>query len=199
MQNHGSWRSVIKLCDKLLLKSTYRHDYLQLKLCKITAQVKLRMYKAASDELNELGGFDEKPNLYENYSSVYQGMQGKQHLSDMFLMLTTSFETGSMVPFSLRIIRAQLPYLLKTSSSVDGLYELLAVCRREIAKYPTQEKNEEQLTVPPSLENAITPLPAISTGYSSSSLSLDNTDLWNNASDGKSRTLYHHYIIIISL
>jgi hypothetical protein len=43
--------------------------------------------------------------------------------------LSLLLSLGSMIPFTLLVIRAQLPYLLKASNSLDPLFELLAVCR----------------------------------------------------------------------
>jgi len=160
LMKRGCWRSVIKLCDNCLhsvsfvsststsntslsssssssssslssssanLKTSsvllntrnsqirsYRHDILQLKFCKMIAQVKMRMYKAASDECEDVGDFDDKVNCYENYPEYYPNRR------------------GSMVPFGMRVLRANLPYYLKTGNSLDPLYELLALCRKHI-------------------------------------------------------------------
>ncbi len=48
-----------------------------------------------------------------------------------------------MVPFILRIIKAELPFFLKTVSGVPGLdyiYELLNICRKEISNLRVNEK-----------------------------------------------------------
>lgn len=144
---------------------------LEIKLCKVVAQMKLRMYKAACEEIEALGNFEDKAFLFETYPDLYP----------LNLRLK-----GSMVPFTFRIIKAVLPYLLKSTSTstttvaqpvtnvpptatnppttplptpavatvntqannlttssstpatssffyLDPLYELLAVCRTEIA------------------------------------------------------------------
>jgi hypothetical protein len=67
----------LKLVDRLIPITKYPHDKLQLKLCKIMSQVKMRMYKAASDELDLIGDFEHRDNTYEAYPDLYPKLKGK--------------------------------------------------------------------------------------------------------------------------
>eukprot|EP01117_Protostelium_nocturnum_P003622 TRINITY_DN1489_c0_g2_i1.p1 TRINITY_DN1489_c0_g2~~TRINITY_DN1489_c0_g2_i1.p1 ORF type:complete len:427 (-),score=187.89 TRINITY_DN1489_c0_g2_i1:419-1699(-) len=125
LMDQGSWRNVIKLCDKCIANGMkYPHDLLQLKLCKIISLLKLRQYKAVSDEIDQLGSFDESPNTFQSYPQLY---------SNLF---------GSFVPFSLRVIKAQLPEFLKTGNSLDEMFQLLSLCKKQIE---TLNSNEESM------------------------------------------------------
>jgi hypothetical protein len=59
--------------------------------------------------VNSFGSFEDRYNCYEHYSKIYP----------------TS--AGSMIPFSLRIIKAALPYLTGADKSLDQMFELIAV------------------------------------------------------------------------
>lgn len=124
----GSWRSLLKVADRCIESTKYPHYILQVKLCKVIAQMKMRMYKAALDEIEGIGNFDGSTNVFESYKELYPNMK------------------GSMVPFELRLIKAELPYFLKTNSSLDPLYELLAYCRQRIAKLKLAEDKRDAAT-----------------------------------------------------
>mmetsp|Transcript_8425 Transcript_8425/g.11629 ORF Transcript_8425/g.11629 Transcript_8425/m.11629 type:complete len:459 (-) Transcript_8425:20-1396(-) len=140
LMERGSWRSVVKLSDQLCQAASYRHDYLQIKLCKIVSMVKMRMFKAANDEFDDIGDFESQPNSY----NAVPGSNAPSYPSEL---------TGSVVPFSLRLIKCELALFMKSStvsnspipppstvsSSLDDLYRLLAVCRREIAALKLNE------------------------------------------------------------
>jgi hypothetical protein len=124
----GSWRSLLKVADRCIESTKYPHYILQVKLCKVIAQMKMRMYKAALDEIEGIGNFDGSTNVFESYKELYPNMK------------------GSMVPFELRLIKAELPYFLKTNNSLDPLYELLAYCRQRIAKLKLAEDKRDTAT-----------------------------------------------------
>jgi hypothetical protein len=67
-----------------------------------------------------------------------------------------------MVPFMLRIIKSELPFFLKTVTGIPGLdplYELLNVCRKEIANLRIHEKKYAGiLQMRPVLIDSLSPL-----------------------------------------
>jgi hypothetical protein len=151
---------VLKLVDKIIVNTKYPHDKLQLKLCRIYAQVKMRMYKTAMDELETIGDFDGKENCFESYSDLYPNMRGISTIPKR-----TNGE-GSMVPFTLRVIKAELPFFLKNASGTPGLdqlYELLDLCRKEISILKSNEKKLKHALKPkPELVENLTPIPYLS-------------------------------------
>jgi len=83
-----------------------------------------------------------------------------------------------MVPFALHIIKAELPYFLKTDASLDPLYELLTFCRAEIANMKiNQARLSSVASSKPEFVDRLTYFPAPSTSYltNPSSLSISDT------------------------
>eukprot|EP01116_Phalansterium_solitarium_P022491 TRINITY_DN7445_c2_g1_i1.p2 TRINITY_DN7445_c2_g1~~TRINITY_DN7445_c2_g1_i1.p2 ORF type:complete len:466 (-),score=179.86 TRINITY_DN7445_c2_g1_i1:195-1592(-) len=151
LMRNGCWRPTHKLSERLLQSARHPHYALQLRLCAVLALVKMRQFKHAADELAKVGDFDSPENCFEKYPEHYPGLR------------------GSMVPFALRVVAATLPYHLKTSQSLDPLYELLAVCRRQLAELRRNEAFVRDLPVaPPDDANLITVLPVPSGGYEQS-------------------------------
>ncbi len=72
-----------------------------------------------------------------------------------------------MIPFSLKLIKAELPFFLKTASglpSLDPLYELLDICRKEIANLKNNEKTFQQYSVTKlQFADSLSPIPSPST------------------------------------
>ncbi|PRP81926.1 hypothetical protein PROFUN_10634 [Planoprotostelium fungivorum] len=159
-QNQGSWRSVVKLVDRLLIDVPHRHDMIQIRLCRIVANMKLRMHKAAQTELLELGDFDSAPNLFEDYPEQYGNLR------------------GSMIPFTLRVLRAVLPLHLKASTSLDPLYELLTLCKTQMDSMTQYEedikKRDNRLA---NLEDSLTPLSSLCPPFHFTSTPIDVTQL----------------------
>eukprot|EP01119_Soliformovum_irregulare_P022310 TRINITY_DN7614_c0_g1_i1.p1 TRINITY_DN7614_c0_g1~~TRINITY_DN7614_c0_g1_i1.p1 ORF type:complete len:443 (-),score=102.42 TRINITY_DN7614_c0_g1_i1:39-1367(-) len=149
LMTRGCWRSTIKLVDKMLDHETkYPHDAIALRFCKIVAHMQMKQYKAASDELDVIGDFDALKNSYETYPQHYPNIK------------------GSMVPFSLRITKAELAYFLKTDASLDLFYQLLAFCRNEITHLKTHgHKLAENYITDPSIIDAVTSLPSPSSSH----------------------------------
>lgn len=102
----GCWRAVV---DKVKAANpTNPEEMLRLTTYKVLALCKLRMYSAAFDELNALGGLD-SPQYHRD----------------------TPDGAVSLVPFAMRWISAQLPGLLgRAGYAVDELYKLAAQCER---------------------------------------------------------------------
>eukprot|EP01112_Ceratiomyxa_fruticulosa_P018012 TRINITY_DN5706_c0_g1_i1.p1 TRINITY_DN5706_c0_g1~~TRINITY_DN5706_c0_g1_i1.p1 ORF type:complete len:532 (-),score=93.83 TRINITY_DN5706_c0_g1_i1:70-1665(-) len=115
----GAWRSVLKLADRCIALSNVPPKILQYKLCRIIALIKTRLYKNALDEITGIGDFQDPVNCYETYPQLGQ-------------------RRGSMVPFSMRVLKAELTYILSTDQSLDPLYNLLSMCRREIERLKSE-------------------------------------------------------------
>lgn len=154
----------MKLTEDLLEKAKFPHDVLQLKLCRIIAQVSMRIYKTAYDELEQIGNFDDKTNCYEHYPQFYPNKRGFFLLTFHIQILTFSFFKGSMVPFSLYLLKTELPYYLKQSSSLDPLYEILDLCRKEISHLSSQKDKFDSVQLHNfQLEDSLTSLTPTST------------------------------------
>lgn len=120
----GCWREVLRVAEQCLAAPPPPppHFALQLHLCRMLSHSQLRMFKAAVDECAALGDLDDVRYSYEAHSGVYPaGLK------------------GSMVPFSMRILKAQLPYFLRSDLSLDPLYSLLAQCRQEVQRRSSTE------------------------------------------------------------
>lgn len=114
--HQGCWRAVI---DKVKsVQPANPEEMLRLTTYKVLALCKLRMYSAAFDELNTLGGLD---------SPDYQR--------------TTPTGLVSLVPFAMRWISAQLPGLLgRAAYAVDELYKLAAQCQQQAGGDDTDQR-----------------------------------------------------------
>ncbi len=76
-----------------------------------------------------------------------------------------------MIPFFLRVIKAELPFYLKTSNSLDSLYQLLSYTRREINRLKANQQSNNSSnsssnnsSIKPELVDALTPLVRCSGG-----------------------------------
>jgi hypothetical protein len=49
---------------------------MKFKCCKIVSQTKMRQYKAAHDELESIGNFNDPKNCFEAYSEFYSNLRG---------------------------------------------------------------------------------------------------------------------------
>ncbi|XP_062507389.1 trafficking protein particle complex subunit 12-like isoform X2 [Corticium candelabrum] len=120
---NGCFRSALDLAGKFLSANgqglgsrgqpgaLHTHKTLQVWMCRIALLVKLHLYSVAQTELDSFGDFD-RPDLYFDFhADIYPEHQG-----------------GSLVPFSLRLLYAELPqYLGSYNESLDKLYKLLHV------------------------------------------------------------------------
>ncbi|BBN17989.1 hypothetical protein Mp_7g18580 [Marchantia polymorpha subsp. ruderalis] len=98
-------RSMLHFPDEQLVYSTYH----------VLALMKLRSYAVAAEELAAIGDLKSKKFRYEHHGDMYPG------------------KTGSMVPFALRWLHAELPHRLgHTTTTIDHLYDLLAHCNERI-------------------------------------------------------------------
>ncbi|GAB1603607.1 trafficking protein particle complex subunit 12-like [Argonauta hians] len=88
---------------------------LQIWFCRVALLLKLRLYSVAHSELQNFRNLDTPDLYYQFYPELYPGRK------------------GSMVPFGLRLLDAQLPYYLgHNKDAVDKLYHILSVVQQVI-------------------------------------------------------------------
>ncbi|XP_010955241.3 trafficking protein particle complex subunit 12 isoform X1 [Camelus bactrianus] len=122
-----NWRAAVDLCGRLLtahgqgygksgLPTSHTADSLQLWFVRLALLVKLGLFQNAEMEFEPFGNLDQPDLYYEYYPHVYPGRR------------------GSMVPFSMRILHAELQqYLGNPQESLDRLHRVKAVCSKILA------------------------------------------------------------------
>uniref|UniRef100_A0A2K6FNI3 Trafficking protein particle complex subunit 12 n=1 Tax=Propithecus coquereli TaxID=379532 RepID=A0A2K6FNI3_PROCO len=119
-----NWRAAVDLCGRLLtahgqgygksgLPTSHTTDSLQLWFVRLALLVKLGLFQNAEMEFEPFGNLDQPDLYYEYYPHVYPGRR------------------GSMVPFSMRILHAELQqYLGNPQESLDRLHRVKTVCSK---------------------------------------------------------------------
>uniref|UniRef100_A0A8B9NKN9 Trafficking protein particle complex subunit 12 n=1 Tax=Accipiter nisus TaxID=211598 RepID=A0A8B9NKN9_9AVES len=119
-----NWRAAVDLCGRLLtahgqgykksgLPTNHTTDSLQLWFVRLALLVKLNLFQNAEMEFEPFGNLDQPDLYYEYYPHVYPGRK------------------GSMVPFSMRILHAELPqYLGNPQESLDRLHSMKKICTK---------------------------------------------------------------------
>ncbi|XP_015335503.1 trafficking protein particle complex subunit 12 [Marmota marmota marmota] len=122
-----NWRAAVDLCGRLLtahgqgygksgLPTSHTADSLQLWFVRLALLVKLGLFQNAEMEFEPFGSLDQPDLYYEYYPHVYPGRR------------------GSMVPFSMRILHAELQqYLGNPQESLDRLHRIKTVCSKILA------------------------------------------------------------------
>ncbi|EGW10648.1 trafficking protein particle complex subunit 12 isoform X1 [Cricetulus griseus] len=122
-----NWRAAVDLCGRLLtahgqgygksgLPTNHTTDSLQLWFVRLALLVKLGLFQNAEVEFEPFGNLDQPDLYYEYYPHVYPGRR------------------GSMVPFSMRILHAELQqYLGNPQDSLDRLHRVKTVCSKILA------------------------------------------------------------------
>ncbi|KAM9842137.1 trafficking protein particle complex subunit 12 [Aulostomus maculatus] len=117
-----NWRAAVDLTGRLLTAhgqgygkagqpSSHTTDSLQLWFVRLALLTKLNLFQNAELELEPFGNLDQPDIFYEYYPAAYPGRR------------------GSMVPFSMRLLHAELPqYLAKPQEALDRLHNLKTVC-----------------------------------------------------------------------
>ncbi|XP_023153343.1 trafficking protein particle complex subunit 12 isoform X1 [Amphiprion ocellaris] len=117
-----NWRAAVDLTGRLLTAhgqgygkasqpTSHTTDSLQLWLVRLALLTKLNLFQNAELEFEPFGNLDQPDLYYEFYPTVYPGRR------------------GSMVPFSMRLLHAELPqYLAKPQEALDRLHNLKTVC-----------------------------------------------------------------------
>ncbi|XP_067150358.1 trafficking protein particle complex subunit 12 isoform X2 [Apteryx mantelli] len=119
-----NWRAAVDLCGRLLtahgqgygksgLPTNHTTDSLQLWFVRLALLVKLNLFQNAEMEFEPFGNLDQPDLYYEYHPHVYPGRK------------------GSMVPFSMRILHAELPqYLGNPQESLDRLHSMKIICAK---------------------------------------------------------------------
>ncbi|KAE8697388.1 heavy metal-associated isoprenylated plant protein 26-like [Hibiscus syriacus] len=117
LATRGSWRSILDKVSRArsLNLLTSPHDHLIYLSYNVLAFSKLRRFSEASNEIDTLDDFNSNYYKYETYPRLYPN------------------RSGSMIPFSLRFIHAQLPIKLgNRQEGLDRFYLLLKFIREKI-------------------------------------------------------------------
>ncbi|KAM9636047.1 trafficking protein particle complex subunit 12 isoform 1-T2 [Trichechus inunguis] len=122
--NSKNWRAAVDLCGRLLtahgqgygksgLPTSHTTDSLQLWFVRLALLVKLGLFQNAEMEFEPFGNLDQPDLYYEYYPHVYPGRR------------------GSLVPFSMRILHAELQqYLGSPQESLDRLHRMKTICSK---------------------------------------------------------------------
>ncbi|KAM6220605.1 trafficking protein particle complex subunit 12 [Rhynchocyon petersi] len=122
--NSKNWRAAVDLSGRLLtahgqgygksgLPTNHTTDSLQLWFVRLALLVKLGLFQNAEMEFEPFGNLDQPDLYYEYYPHVYPGRR------------------GSMVPFSMRILHAELQqYLGNPQESLDRLHRMKTICSK---------------------------------------------------------------------
>ncbi|KAM9777827.1 trafficking protein particle complex subunit 12 [Neosynchiropus ocellatus] len=117
-----NWRAAVDLTGRLLTAhgqgygkagqpTSHTTDSLQLWFVRLALLTKLSLFQNAELEFEPFGNLDQPDLFYEYYPAIYPGRR------------------GSMVPFSMRLLHAELPqYLAKPQEALDRLHNLKTVC-----------------------------------------------------------------------
>ncbi|KAL4194574.1 hypothetical protein AMTRI_Chr05g60020 [Amborella trichopoda] len=117
LARQGSWRTILDKISQARKLSLLQkpHEHLVYVSYSVLALVKLRRYGDASEQLETLDDLDSPKYRYETYPDIYPGFN------------------GSMVPFGLRWLHAEMPHRLgKKQEALDRLYMLLDFVREKL-------------------------------------------------------------------
>ncbi|XP_042488028.1 trafficking protein particle complex subunit 12-like [Macadamia integrifolia] len=117
LASRGSWRSILDKVARARKLSFLRkpHEHLIYLSYNVLALTKLRQYGDAAEELDSVEDFDSAQYKYESYPDHYPN------------------RSGSMVPFALRWLHAEIPHKLgKRPETLDRLYTLLDFVRTKL-------------------------------------------------------------------
>ncbi|XP_078069328.1 trafficking protein particle complex subunit 12 isoform X2 [Mustelus asterias] len=124
--NTKNWRAAVDLCGRLLTAhgqgygksgqpTNHTTDSVQLWFVRLALLMKLSLFQNAEMEFEPFGSLDQPDLYYEYYPHVYPGRR------------------GSMIPFSMRVLHAELPqYLGKPQESLDRLHAMKVTCLKVI-------------------------------------------------------------------
>ncbi|XP_057714774.1 trafficking protein particle complex subunit 12 [Corythoichthys intestinalis] len=117
-----NWRAAVDLTGRLLTShgqgygkagqlTSHTTNSLQLWFVRLALLTKLNLFQNAELEFESFGDLDQPDLFYEYYPTIYPGRR------------------GSMVPFSMRLLHAELPqHLAKPQEALDRLHNLKTVC-----------------------------------------------------------------------
>ncbi|KAI8052132.1 hypothetical protein BDF22DRAFT_690144 [Syncephalis plumigaleata] len=126
---NNAWRALAKYTHQQLLQCDSRDvdEILKLWYCRVLALCKLRLYQLAQTELDGLGELDRAELYYDSHPGLFPD------------------QSGSMVPFELRVLHAQLPACLgDIQYSIDRIYALIVYCKRMANVMSESSKQEDR-------------------------------------------------------
>uniref|UniRef100_A0AAY4CY83 Trafficking protein particle complex subunit 12 n=1 Tax=Denticeps clupeoides TaxID=299321 RepID=A0AAY4CY83_9TELE len=119
-----NWRAAVDLTGRLLTAhgqgygksgqpTSHTTDSLQLWFVRLALLTKLSLFQNAELEFEPFGNLDQPDLYYEYYPVIYPGRR------------------GSMVPFSMRVLHAEMTqYLGRPQESLDRLHSMRSVCQK---------------------------------------------------------------------
>lgn len=137
------WRAALEFTTRFLTahgqgvgqkgqRALHTHKTLQVWFCRIALLFKLQMFSTAEVELEAFGSFNQPDLYYEFYPDTYPGRK------------------GSMVPFSMRILQAELPqYMGRPRDALDNLYALQRTCfqvQENLLQNLTEDGSQGEMT-----------------------------------------------------
>ncbi|KAM8952692.1 trafficking protein particle complex subunit 12 [Pelodytes ibericus] len=147
--NSKNWRAAVDLSGRLLTAhgqgygksgqpTNHTTDSLQLWFVRLSLLVKLSLFQSAEVELEPFKKLDQPDLYYEYYPHVYPGRR------------------GSMVPFSMRILHAELhQYLGNPQESLDRLHHMKMICLQILANLEQSlAEDGSMMTMTPSNQSA---------------------------------------------
>ncbi|RVE66360.1 hypothetical protein OJAV_G00106560 [Oryzias javanicus] len=106
-----NWRAAVDLTGRLLTAHGQGYGKAGQPTSHTTDSLQLNLFQNAELEFEPFGNLDQPDLYYEYYPTVYPGKR------------------GSMVPFSMRLLHAELPqYLAKPQEALDRLHHLETIC-----------------------------------------------------------------------
>ncbi|KAI5077269.1 hypothetical protein GOP47_0007093 [Adiantum capillus-veneris] len=117
LARQGSWRALIDAVSQARKLSLPHlpHEQLVYHAYLVLSHMKLRSFGDASLEMDALADLDSPQYRYDHYPELYP------------------HRTGSMVPFVLRWLHAELPYYLNEPAvAMERLYSLYDLCQKRI-------------------------------------------------------------------
>jgi len=118
----GHWRACLQLCARSIPVST-SDVCLQLQTCQVLALVRLKLYAEAQRRMDALGDLDNDIYFFESHGDAYPG------------------QVGSMVPFTLRLLWAELPGLVAPETegaheqTISRLHDLYAMASKVLESH----------------------------------------------------------------
>ncbi|KAG0565064.1 hypothetical protein KC19_8G160700 [Ceratodon purpureus] len=133
LARQGAWRALVDKVKAAKQRGvlTTPVEELNYATYHLLALMKLRSYGAAADELVAVGNLDATQYRYEEYPSVYPD------------------KSGSMVPFALRWMHAELPHRNgQTATTIERLYALLDYCNSRVESLQAIEAGSQKSSLP---------------------------------------------------
>lgn len=129
------------------------HALPEIRTARVFALFRLRRFRAAATEIGAVGDFDSPLLSFERHPQTYPGRKGNRDalcglLGTRGSEMRRGHSVGSMVPWTLRVLHAELPHQMgDTHSTLDRLYALLDLCQRSMVRCVAGKGNPHSLTI----------------------------------------------------